>query len=742
MKGLGFSDQAQVAIRLGAEEAARLGHGYVGTEHLLLGLAAADEGMAANALRRSGASRESLRGAVSALVGVGAAGARPSQGLTPRCRRAIEDAVREARRQGQEKVTTTHLLRAILNLREGCACQALARTGADPGRLYGETEAFPGPFRPGKPRNEGEANLPLTAQFSCDLTVLARQGKLDPVVGREAELTRVIQILSRRTKNNPALIGEPGVGKTAVAEGLAQRLCRGEVPPGLAGKRLIRLELASLVAGTKYRGEFEERIKSILQELRRAGNVILFLDELHTVVGAGSAEGAIDAANLLKPALGRGEIQVVGATTLDEYRRYIEKDAALERRFQPVQVDEPDEAATLAILQGLRPGYEQHHGLTIPDDALRAAVTLAGRYLPQRRFPDKAIDLMDEAAALRRLSPTGCPEELVTLEQRARAANRDKDAAIARQDYEAAARFRDAHGDFLRQAQEARTRWRQEGGGSLTPQDVAQVVSQWTRIPVQDLTDGERTRLAQLEAQLNGELIGQPQAVAAVAHAVARNRLGLRDANRPAGCFLFLGPTGVGKTQLCRALARRLFGGQELLVRFDMSEYMEAHAAARLVGAPPGYVGHDQGGQLTEAVRRKPCCVLLFDELEKAHPDVLNLLLQVMEEGQLTDGQGRTTDFRNAVVIMTSNLGAASLVPGRVRLGFSGTADWETARQQVLAEARRTLRPEFLGRLDEVVVFRPLGRDSLCRIAQRLLDESAQRLAAQGLTLAVTPEGL
>lgn len=744
MKRVEFSGCAQAAIRLGAGEAAKLGHGYVGTEHLLLGLMDEAEGMAADTLRRGGLAAPALREAVTALVGVGAAGARPSQGLTPRCRRVIESAAREARLRGQGRVTTSHLLRGLLLERESSAFRLLSHMGADPGRMYGELDRPPGggPLRSGRSHAPSPGGTPLTDQFARDLTALAREDRLDPVVGRERELDRVIQILARRTKNNPALIGEPGVGKTAVAEALAQRLARGEVPDGLRGKRLLSLDLSSMVAGTKYRGEFEERVKNILQELGRAGDVILFLDELHTVVGAGSAEGAIDAANLLKPALGRGELQVVGATTLDEYRRYIEKDGALERRFQPVRVEEPTREQTMDILRRLRPRYEAHHGVTIPDDALEAAVALAERYLPQRRFPDKAVDLMDEAAALCRLSPENRPQPLMELEARAEAAGRDMEGAIRRQDYEGAARLRDAREDFARQARTAREQWRQAGGGALTPGLVAQVVSQWTGVPVQELTDGERAGLVRLEEELGRELVGQTQAVAAVARAVRRNRLGLRDPRRPAGCFLFLGPTGVGKTQLCRVLARRLYGGEDALVRFDMSEYMEPHAAARLVGAPPGYVGHEQGGQLTERLRRKPHCVLLFDELEKAHRDVWNLLLQAMEEGQLTDGQGRIADLRNAVIVMTSNVGSAFLRPGQVSLGFGAPPDREAARERAMEAAKKTFPPEFLGRLDETVVFHPLEREHLLQIARGLLEGSARRLAAQGVVLRPTEEAL
>lgn len=560
--------------------------------------------------------------------------------------------------------------------------------------MYSEPARYPAGNPYSVPRKGETADTRLTDQFSRDLTAMARLGRLDPVIGRGRELERVIQILSRRTKNNPALIGEPGVGKTAVAEALAQAIAAGSVPPSLKGKRLLSLDLASMVAGTKYRGEFEERVRNILAELRHAGDVILFLDELHTVVGAGSAEGAIDAANLLKPALGRGELQVVGATTAAEYRRYIEKDAALERRFQPVTICEPTPEETLAILKGLRPRYEAHHGVPIQDAALETAVELAGRYLPQRRFPDKAVDLMDEAAALVRTTHR-------------------------------------ANTPFP---------WQRAWKGEVTAQTVAQVVGIWTGVPLEELAPGEKTRLAGLEADLARSVIGQPQAVHAVAQAVRRGRLGLRDPRRPAGSFLFLGPTGVGKTQLCRSLAKALFGSEDALLRFDMSEYTDPHTAARLVGAPPGYVGYDDGGVLIEKLRRRPYSLVLFDEVEKAHPRVLDLLLQILEEGTLTDGQGRQGDFRNAVIVLTSNLGAHRLGERAVALGFGQENGAARRRAAALDSAKAFFRPEFLGRLDEVVVFEPLELDGLTAIARTLLEESAQRLARHGVTLELPQE--
>ena len=573
---------------------------------------------------------------------------------------------------------------------------------------------------------------------------MAAEGRLDPVIGREEELDRVIQILSRRTKNNPALIGEPGVGKTAVAEGLALAIADGAAPAHLLGKRVCALDLSAMVAGTKYRGEFEEKLKHVLQEVRRAGNIILFIDELHTIVGAGSAEGAIDAANILKPALSRGEIQVLGATTLDEYRRYIEKDSALERRFQPVTVREPSREETLAILRGLRGRYETHHHLTITDGALTAAVDLSIRYLPQRFLPDKAIDLVDEAASRARLSTRVLPEELQKLEERAVQTGRKLAEAIRKQDFEEAAMLRDAEGDFRRELEAGKRRWQAEHAPRAVGEEhIRAVLSQWTGVPVSDPTERDRQALATLEESLHRELLGQDEAARTVARAVRRGRVGLKEPGRPTGCFLFLGPTGVGKTELCKALAEALFGSEEALLRFDMSEYMEKHTVSRLIGSPPGYVGHEEGGQLTERVRRNPWSVVLLDELEKAHRDVWSILLQVMEEGVLTDAQGRRTDFRNTVLVMTSNLGARHF-RAQGRLGFlpeEGTDRAEVERA-VLAEARRTFAPEFLNRLDGTLVFHPLDGDSLAAITRQLLDQTGERLSALGVSLQVEEEAV
>ena len=740
-----FTSTALGAIRSAQENAARLGHSYVGSEHLLLGLASLEYSPAAQALRRAGADRKTLRAGVVRRVGVGVPARCPRQGLTPHCCQAIRGAAEESRRLGQRAVSAEHLLLGLLGETDSGAFRVLDSCGVDIPALYRRVTAALGGeetaprFRPREPETRPGGDTRQLDQCSRDLTAMAAQGQLDPVIGREAELERVIQILSRRSKNNPVLLGEPGVGKTAVAEGLALAIADGTVPAHLLGRRVCALDLAAMVAGTKYRGEFEEKLRHVLAEVRRAGNIILFIDELHTIVGAGSAEGAIDAANILKPALARGELRVIGATTLDEYRRHVEKDAALERRFQPVTVAEPDRDGALAILRGLRSRYESYHHLTVTDGALSAAVDLSIRYLPGRFLPDKAIDLLDEGCARARLSGRTLPPELKNLEERAAQAGRQMALAIREQNFEKAAMLRDAEGDFRRALEEGRRRFlagqqaRKVGEG-----DIRAVLEQWTGVPVSAPDQADKKALAGLEDSLRRTLIGQDRAVETVARAIRRSRLGLGDPRRPVGCFLLLGPSGVGKTQLCRSLASALFGREEALLRFDMSEYREAHTVSRLVGSPPGYVGHEEGGQLTERVRRNPWSVVLLDELEKAHHDVWSVLLQVMEEGVLTDGMGRRTDFRNTVLVMTSNLGARRFEQGQ-RLGFASgpSAKREQLEREVIADARRTFAPEFFNRLDAALVFPPLEQGELCRIARRLLDETGKRLAGQGVKLDV-----
>ena len=720
-----FTSTALGALRLAQENAARLGHSYVGSEHLLLGLASQEYSAAARSLQSSGVDSRSLRSAISQLVGTGVPARSLHQGLTPKCCLAIQQAAAASRRLGQNAVSAEHLLLGLLQDRECAACRLMAEQGADLDQLSQGLAAFLGgeelPTRSVRPREpERSTDTRLLDQCARDLTRMAADGQLDPVIGREEELTRVIQILARRTKNNPALLGEPGVGKTAIVEGLALAIADGTAPSHLLGRRVCALDLCAMVAGTKYRGEFEEKLKHVLEEVRRAGNIILFIDELHTIVGAGSAEGAIDAANILKPALSRGE-----------------KDAALERRFQPVTVREPTRDQALAILQGLRGRYEGHHHLSISDKALEAAVDLSCRYLPQRFLPDKAIDLVDEAASRARLAGRSLPPELQALELRAVQTGRQLREAIRAQDFEQAAMLRDAEEDFREELNHSRRAWQaSQERRSVEPCHIREVLSQWTGVPVTDLDDGDRRALLELEDHLRGQLLGQDAAVEQVARAIRRGRLGLKDSRRPTGCFLLLGPSGVGKTQLCRALAAVLFGSQDALIRFDMSEYMEPHSVSRLIGSPPGYVGHEDGGQLTEAVRRSPWSVVLLDELEKAHRDIWSILLQVMEEGVLTDSRGRKTDFRNTVLVMTSNLGSQRFVRGP-GLGFSPgpEGDRTALEREVLADARKSFPPEFLNRLDAALVFHPLDHTSLVSITRQLLDQAGARLAELGVSL-------
>ena len=747
-----FTPRAEEALRLAQEAAEEMGHGYVGSEHLLLGLMREEEGIAHRVMTEYGLTDEMICSILQRTVGTGLAGAAPSQGLTPRAKSIVELAVSESIRTNCTYIGTEHLLMGILREGNNMALRVLRTVGVDPRKMYASVvkklnesprTVTSGAATPNK--EEGKKGKTLS-EFTRDLNEAAREGKLDPVIGREQEVQRVIQILSRRTKNNPVLIGEPGVGKTAIAEGLAQRIVSADVPEELLDKKILSLDLSGMVAGTKYRGEFEERIKNTLAEVRQAGNVILFIDELHTIVGAGSAEGAVDAANIIKPALGRGEIRVIGATTLDEYRKYIEKDAALERRFQPVTVGEPTAETSVEILKGLRDKYEAHHKLTITDEAIEAAVMLSSRYINDRFLPDKAIDLMDEAASQVRMKAESASPDLKSLEEKIAALHREKAEAIAAQDFEKAAQLRDIEKNYTEQVEIERDKWHrqmQQNRGSVTADDIAAVVAGWTGIPVTRLTEDEGQRLLRLEDTLHERVVGQDEAVTAVAKAIRRGRVGLKDPKRPIGSFLFLGPTGVGKTELCKTLAEAMFGDENAMIRIDMSEYMEKHTVSRLIGSPPGYVGHEEGGQLTEKVRRKPYSVVLFDEIEKAHEDVWNILLQILEDGIVTDSQGRRVDFKNTVIVMTSNVGAKNITAAdTARLGFDGGEQendeakrFARIREAVMAELKRTFRPEFLNRIDETIVFRQLDEEDIRKIARRMLEVTGGRMAQQGITL-------
>ena len=737
-----WTEKAQNALRLSYEAASALGHNYVGSEHILLGLLGEKRGVASKILLSYGVTGDALTAAIVQAIGKGTPGVQP-MGMTPHAKEIMELAAAEAAGQGAGYIGTEHMLMAILREKDSSAMGLLRSLGTDARAIYrtleeGGREESP-LASPGEGRKSGEKNtLKALGQFGIDLTARAREGKLDPVIGREQEIQRVMQILSRRQKNNPCLMGEPGVGKTAIAEGLAQKIVQGDVPETLSGKRLITLDLSAMVAGAKYRGEFEERLKNALQEVKRAGNIILFIDELHMIVGAGAAEGAVDAANILKPALSRGELQVIGATTTQEYRKHIEKDAALERRFQPVTVEEPSQEDAQKILLGLRDKYEAHHKIKITDEAIRGAVEISARYIPDRYLPDKALDLLDEAASRARLKNMTPPPSLKALEDTIAQTEKEKEEAVRTQDFERAAALRDEEKQQKAQLEEQKKQWALSRGrisGAIGLEDIAQVAALLTGIPVAQMTEDEAVRLAHLEEELHRRVVGQEEAVRAVAKAIRRGRVGLKDPSRPVGSFLFLGPTGVGKTELAKALAQGVFGEEKSLIRLDMSEYMERHSVSKLVGSPPGYVGYEEAGQLTEKVRRRPYCVLLFDEIEKAHPDVFNLLLQVLDDGILTDSQGRRVDFKNTIIIMTSNVGASQLQNKRP-LGFGGAQGEEEDRQmkkELLAQLKKAFRPEFLNRIDDTIVFTRLQKDEIRQIAARLMDQVVERLRPAGL---------
>lgn len=746
-----FTERAQKVLALSQEEAIRLGHNNIGTEHILLGLVSEGEGIAAKALSSLGLETKKIQEEVEALIGVGK---KSSQTIhyTPRAKKVIELSMDEARKLGHTYVGTEHILLGLIREGEGVAARVLNNLDVSLNRarqqvlqLLGSNETV----RKGQGRQtqNSPASTPTLDSLARDLTVIAKEGNIDPVIGRGKEIERVIQVLSRRTKNNPVLIGEPGVGKTAVAEGLAQQIVDNEVPETLRDKRVMTLDMGTVVAGTKYRGEFEDRLKKVMEEIRHAGNVILFIDELHTLIGAGGAEGAIDASNILKPSLARGELQCIGATTLDEYRKYIEKDAALERRFQPIQVDEPTVEQSIQILKGLRDRYEAHHRVTITDEAIDAAVQLSNRYITDRFLPDKAIDLIDEAASKVRLRSYTAPPNLKELENNLTEIKKEKDAAVQSQEFEKAASLRDKEQKLRKKLDTTKEKWKEQQGqenSEVVVDDIASVVSTWTGVPVSSLTKDESTRLLNLENILHNRVIGQEEAVDAVSKAIRRARAGLKDPKRPIGSFIFLGPTGVGKTELARALAEAMFGDEDAMIRVDMSEYMEKHTTSRLVGSPPGYVGHEEGGQLTEKVRRKPYSVVLLDEIEKAHPEVFNILLQVLEDGRLTDSKGRLVDFRNTVLIMTSNVGASELKQNKY-VGFAledEKADYRDMKVKVTEELKKAFRPEFLNRIDETIVFHSLEKKHMKDIVSLMLDQLQKRLSAQGLDFTLSEKAV
>lgn len=739
-----FTERAQKVLALAQEEANRLGHNNIGTEHVLLGLVREGEGIAAKALYALGLGSEKIQEEVENLIGRGQDSSQAPH-YTPRAKKVIELSMDEARKLGHSYVGTEHILLGLIREGEGVAARVLNNLGVSLNKARQQVLQLLGSSESAGHQggNAASANTPTLDSLARDLTAIAREGSLDPVIGRSKEIQRVIEVLSRRTKNNPVLIGEPGVGKTAIAEGLAQQIVHNEVPEILRDKRVMTLDMGTVVAGTKYRGEFEDRLKKVMDEIRQAGNIILFIDELHTLIGAGGAEGAIDASNILKPSLARGELQCIGATTLDEYRKYIEKDAALERRFQPITVDEPTAEESVLILKGLRDRYEAHHRVSITDEAIDAAVKLSDRYISDRFLPDKAIDLIDEAGSKVRLRSYTTPPNLKELEVKLEEVRKEKDAAVQSQEFEKAASLRDTEQRLREQLEETKKTWKEKQGkenSEVTVEDIASVVSSWTGIPVSKLAQTETEKLLNLEEILHSRVIGQEEAVNAISKAVRRARAGLKDPKRPIGSFIFLGPTGVGKTELARALAEAMFGDEDAMIRVDMSEYMEKHSTSRLVGSPPGYVGYEEGGQLTEKVRRKPYSVILLDEIEKAHPDVFNILLQVLEDGRLTDSKGRTVDFRNTVLIMTSNVGAESLKRNKY-VGFNlqdGEQDYKDMKGKVMEELKKAFRPEFLNRIDEIIVFHALEKKHLRNIVNLMSDQLIKRLQEQEIKLDLT----
>jgi ATP-dependent Clp protease ATP-binding subunit ClpC len=749
-----FTERARQVVVLAQEEARTLKHNYIGTEHILLGLLREEEGLAARVLESLDITTERVRSQVVRIVGSGEEVTSGQIPFTPRAKKVLELALREALSLGHNYIGTEHILLGLVRENEGVAARILLDFDADSDKIRNEVIRMlsgPGGRRQGGGpggggSGEGKKSSKLLDQFGRNLTKLAEEGKLDPVIGRETEIERIMQILSRRTKNNPVLLGEPGVGKTAVVEGLAARINKGEVPELLKNKQIYTLDLAALVAGSKYRGEFEERLKKVMKEITQRGDIILFIDELHNLVGAGAAEGAIDAASILKPALARGELQTIGATTLDEYRKYLERDSALERRFAQIKVDQPSVEDTVKILEGLRERYEQHHRVNITNDALEAAAELADRYISDRFLPDKAIDLIDEAASRMRIKSMSAPPVYRDLEEEIETTRREKEAAIEAQEFEKAANLRDTERQLTTRKRQLEDEWAEGENGErpdVGEEEIADIVSMWTGIPVFKLTEAETKKLIRMEEELHKRVIGQEVAITAVSKAIRRSRAGIKDPKRPAGSFIFLGPSGVGKTELARTLAEFLFGDEESMIRIDMSEYMEKHAVSRLVGSPPGYIGYDEGGQLTEAVRRKPYAVLLLDEIEKAHPDVFNILLQILEDGRLTDAQGRTVDFRNAIVIMTSNIGASEIAKN-TSIGFTVADEtgmsYGDMKNRIMSDLKKVFRPEFLNRIDEVIVFHKLAKDEVKHIVDLMISRVAVQVAEHELQLDLTDE--